>query len=117
MISEDAMAVKAQPLTSSIGAVVDDVQLATIGDTEASAIRAVLGEHGVLVFPRQDLTRERQVECTARFGAVHGHPVPEFLFGAAEPVALVENDGDKLPQEDQQFHVDYSFSTEVPELS
>ena len=71
----------------------------------------------MLVFPRQELTREQQVEATARFGAVHGHPVPEFLFGAADPVAVVENDADKLPQEDQQFHVDYSFSTEIPDLA
>ena len=35
----------------------------------------------------------------------------------ADPVAVVENDGDKLPQEDQQFHVDYSFSTEIPDLA
>ena len=53
----------------------------------------------------------------ARFGAVHGHPVPEFLFGAADPIAVVENDADKLPQGDQQFHVDYSFSTEIPDLA
>lgn len=105
------------PLTSSIGAVVDDVQLRDLGDADAPAIRSALGEHGVLVFPRQQLTREQQVEATARFGAVHGHPVPEFLFGAADPVAVVENDADKLPQEDQQFHVDYSFSTEIPDLA
>jgi taurine dioxygenase len=105
------------PLTSSIGAVVDDVQLRDIGDAQANAIRAALGRHGVLVFPRQELTREQQVEATAHFGGVHGHPVPEFLFGAAEPVAVVENDDDKLPQEDQQFHVDYSFSTEIPDLA
>lgn len=111
------MTVKAQPLTSSIGAVVDDVQLAEIDDGTAGAIRDVLARYGVLVFPRQDLTREQQVECTARFGPVHGHPVPEFLFGAADPVALVENDGDKLPQDDQQFHVDYSFSTAIPDLA
>jgi taurine dioxygenase len=97
--------------------VVDDVQLATIDDDTAIAIRGALSEHGVLVFPRQQLTREEQVECTARFGTVHGHPVPEYLFGAADPVALVENDADKLPQDDQQFHVDYSFSTEVPDLA
>jgi taurine dioxygenase len=111
------MAVTTHPLTSSIGAVVDDVQLAAISDAEARAIRAALAEHGVLVFPAQELTREQQVASTARFGAVHGHPVPEFLFGAADPVALVENDADKLPQEDQQFHVDYSFSTEIPDLA
>jgi taurine dioxygenase len=111
------MAVTTRPLTSSIGAVVDDVQLATIGDAEAQAIRSALAEHGVLVFPQQELTREQQVDATAHFGAVHGHPVPEFLFGAADPVAVVENDADKLPQEDQQFHVDYSFSTEIPDLA
>lgn len=104
-------------LTSCIGAVVEGVQLASIGDDDADAIRAALNEHGVLVFPRQDMTREQQVDATARFGAVHGHPVPEFLFGAADPVAVVENDGDKLPQDDQQFHVDYSFSTQVPDLA
>jgi taurine dioxygenase len=105
------------PLTSSIGAVVDDVQLRDIGDAQATVIRTALAQHGVLVFPRQELTREQQVEATGHFGGVHGHPVPEFLFGAADPVAVVENDGEKLPQEDQQFHVDYSFSTEIPDLA
>jgi taurine dioxygenase len=111
------MTVDPRPLTSSIGAVVPDVQLAAIDDADARAIRAALGEHGVLVFPRQELTREQQVESTRRFGEVRGHPVPEFLFGGADPVAVVENDADKLPQEDQQFHVDYSFSTEIPDLA
>jgi taurine dioxygenase len=112
------MPVTTTPLTSSIGAVVDDdVQLHEIDDADAGALRDALAEHGVLVFPRQELTREQQVEATARFGVVHGHPVPEFLFGAADPVAVVENDGEKLPQEDQQFHVDYSFSTEIPDLA
>ena len=111
------MAVTIRPLTSSIGAQVDGVQLAALDDAGAASLRASLAEHGVLVFPRQELTREQQVEATARFGAVHGHPVPEFLFGAADPVAVVENDADKLPQEDQQFHVDYSFSTEIPDLA
>jgi taurine dioxygenase len=111
------MTLDVRPLTSSIGAAIDGVQLASLDDDGARAIRAALGEHGVLVFPGQDLTREQQVEATARFGRVHGHPVPEFLFGAADPVAVVENDADKLPQEDQQFHVDYSFSTHIPDLA
>ena len=111
------MAVTIRPLTSSIGAEVDGVQLAALDDAGARSLRTSLAEHGVLVFPRQELTREQQVEATARFGAVHGHPVPEFLFGAADPVAVVENDAEKLPQEDQQFHVDYSFSTEIPDLA
>ena len=50
------MTVDPRPLTSSIGAVVPDVQLAAIDDADAGAIRAALGDHGVLVFPGQDLT-------------------------------------------------------------
>jgi len=111
------MPVTTIPLTSSIGAAVDGVQLRDIGDADARAIRSALAEHGVLVFPGQALTREQQVEATAHFGAVRGHPVPEFLFGGADPVSVVENDAHKLPQEDQQFHVDYSFSTEIPDLA
>jgi taurine dioxygenase len=71
----------------------------------------------VLVFPAQQLDRDQQVEFTGRLGPVHGHPVPEYLFGAADPVALVENDADKLPQDDQNFHVDYSFAPEIPDLA
>ena len=81
------------------------------------AIRSALHEHGVLAFPAQELTREEQVAFTAQLGAVHGHPVPEYLFGAADPVSVVENDGEKLPQDDQHFHVDSSFSREIPDLA
>ena len=83
----------------------------------AEAIRRALHEHGVLVFPAQDLDREQQVEFARLLGVVRGHPVPEFLFGGADPVAVVENDGDKLPQDDQHFHVDYSFAPEIPDLA
>ncbi len=111
------MTVEAQPLTSSLGARVEGVDLASIDRAGAEAIRTALHEHGVLVFPAQPLTREEQVAFTAQLGAVHGHPVPEYLFGASDPVSVVENDGEKLPQDDQHFHVDYSFSREIPDLA
>ena len=107
-----------RPLTSSVGAAVDGVQLRDADDTQAAAIKAALHHHGVLVFPEQDVTREQQVEFTARLGPVHGHPVAEFLRGgAADPVSVVENDGEKLPQDDQQFHVDYSFAPGIPDCA
>ena len=109
--------IRAQPLTSCIGAVVHEVQLGSVDRTDAAAIRRALHQHGVLVFPAQKLEREQQVEFTRLLGDVHGHPVPEFLFGGADPVAVVENDADKLPQDDQNFHVDYSFGPEIPDLA
>jgi taurine dioxygenase len=111
------MKVEAEPLTSSLGALVQGVQLASVDRPATDAIRRALHEHGVLVFPDQHLTREDQIAFTTRLGAVHGHPVPEYLFGAADPVSVVENDGEKLPQDDQHFHVDYSFSREIPDLA
>ena len=109
--------VAALPLTSSIGARVEGVQLGAVDAAGAGAIRRALHEHGVLVFPGQDLEREQQVGFARLLGEVRGHPVPEFLFGGADPVAVVENDGDKLPQDDQHFHVDYSFAPEIPDLA
>jgi taurine dioxygenase len=111
------MTVAAVPLTSSLGARVEGVELATVDDEGAAGIRDALHRHGVLVFPEQRLDREQQVAFAARLGPVRGHPVPEFLFGRADPVSVVENDGDKLPQDDQQFHVDYSFAPEIPDLA
>jgi taurine dioxygenase len=114
---QDAMTAAVVPITSSIGARVEGVTLASVDDAGVDEIRRALHEHGVLVFPEQRLSRDEQVAFTARLGEVHGHPVPEFLFGGADPVAVVENDGDKLPQGDQQFHVDYSFATHIPDLA
>lgn len=111
------MTVTAIPLTSSIGALVEGVQLGSVDAAGAEAIRRALHEHGVLVFPCQQLEREQHVAFARLLGDVRGHPVPEFLFGRADPVAVVENDGDKLPQDDQNFHVDYSFAREIPDLA
>jgi len=105
------------PLTSSIGAVVEGVQLRSADAADAAAIRGALHEHGVLVFPGQQLDREHHVAFAGLLGEVRGHPVPEFLFGRADPVAVVENDAEKLPQDDQNFHVDYSFAREIPDLA
>lgn len=107
-----------EPLTSSIGAAVRGVSLTAPAPDEVDAIRAALHEHGVLVFRDQPMTREQQVELAGRFGPVHGHPVRELLAGpGGDPLAVVENDADKPPQDDQHFHVDYSFNTVVPDMA
>jgi len=58
------------PLTSSIGAVVEGVQLRSADAADAAAIRGALHEHGVLVFPGQHLTHDEQVEFSTRIGAL-----------------------------------------------
>jgi taurine dioxygenase len=107
-----------EPLTGSTGARVVGIDPREVDDEQVVAIRSALAEHGVLVLSAPGLTRDEQVTFTARFGPAHGHPVQEFLRGGpADPVSTVENDAVKLPQNDQHFHVDYSFHTHVPALA
>ena len=110
--------IAADPLTSSIGARVAGLDLTTTDEETLCEVRAALTEYGVLVFPGQTMSREQQCELAARFGPSHGHPVREFLTGRSdEPIALVENHADKPPQDDQNFHTDYSFNSVIPDLA
>ena len=107
-----------EPLTSSIGARVHAGDPRDLDDRRVSLVRAALAEHGVLVFRAPGMSKDEQVEFASRFGAPVGHPVREQLGGPTEdPVAVVENHGEKPSQDDQHFHTDYSFHTHVPELA
>jgi taurine dioxygenase len=106
-----------EPLTSTFAARVDGIRLTAATDADVSEIRDALHEHGVLVFPGQEMSRDEQLAFTEKFGEVHDHPVREFLTGGGDPVSVVENDASKPPQGDQHFHVDYSFNTVVPDLA
>jgi taurine dioxygenase len=106
-----------EPLTSTLAARVGGVQLTELDDAGVEAVRDALHRHGVLVFPEQRMTRDEQVAFAGRLGEVHDHPVREFLSGGGDPVSIVENDASKPPQDDQHFHVDYSFNTVIPDLA
>jgi taurine dioxygenase len=111
--------IRVEPLTSSIGAEVPDVDLNALDDAQCLEIRSALSDHGVLVFRGQVMSEDEQCAFGARFGPSHGHPVRQFLKGGEpnHPLELVENDADKPPQEDQNFHTDYSFNTVIPDLA
>ena len=110
--------ISVEPMTSNIGARVEDVDLTAADDARCVEIRNALSEYGVLIFPKQTMSAEEQCTFTARFGLPHGHPVREFITGKSDdPLAVVENDANKPPQDDQDFHTDYSFNTVVPDLA
>ena len=107
-----------EPLTSSTGARVIGLDPRDVGDDDAHELRDALSRFGVLVFRGEGMTVEEQVTFAERFGAVHGHPVAEFLTGStADPVSVVENRDDKPSQDDQNFHTDYSFNRAIPDLA
>lgn len=112
------LAPRERKLTSSIGASIEGVDLRRVDDTEAQWILDALHRHGVLVFRGQDLSAAGQLAFTAKLGEVHAHPVREFLLAeGGDPISIVENDENKPPQGDSQFHVDYSFGPHVPDLA
>jgi taurine dioxygenase len=108
-----------EPLTSAIGAEVRGLDLNELDEVHCREIRSALSDHGVLVFRDQEMSADQQCAFGARFGPSHGHPVRQFLRGAEAnpPLELVENHAEKPPQEDQNFHTDYSFNTVIPDLA
>ena len=61
-------AVRIEPLDSTLGAVVRDVDLATIDDEAFRRVEAAWHEHAVLLFPSQHLSDPDHIAFTRRFG-------------------------------------------------
>lgn len=62
------MAIRVQPLGATLGATVDGVKLADLGDDEWDEIHDAFLRHAVLVFPAQHLSQPEQVAFGLRFG-------------------------------------------------
>ena len=104
------------PISSSLGARIDGVDLASLRDDQFVEIQRALLEHLVIFLPEQDIDDEQQKRFAGRFAPCRPHPVREF-FGMQETLALVENDADKPPQDDNFWHTDYSFHSEIPDVA
>lgn len=99
------------PVTSALGAHVDEVDLATASDDEIAEIDAAWAEHGVLFFRDQHLTPEQHLDLAARFAPVDvnryftpvdGHP------GIAE----VRKEPDQVGNVGGGWHTDHSYDAE-----
>src|SRR5262245_12723017 len=69
--------IKVEPLTCSIGALLENVSLgdASRDDALFAEIRALLLRHKVLFLHGQDITRAEHVAFARRFGELEDHPV------------------------------------------
>jgi taurine dioxygenase len=117
--------VTATPLTSTLGARVDGVDLKQpIGDELAETIRQLLAEHAVLVFRNQGLDDEQQRAVAAIFGPLTAAPSRK-LFGFTDPVRRLARtvfhmqDEGTIPYPPQRddfggWHVDDTFCEEIP---
>ena len=79
-----------RPLDASFGAIVTNLKLAELSETEFAELYRTWLDYGLLIFPGQHLTRDEQVAFARRFGP------PEFEIA---PISNVRADGSVRPED------------------
>ncbi|MGA0838969.1 MAG: TauD/TfdA dioxygenase family protein, partial [Pseudomonadales bacterium] len=92
-----------RPVDATLGAVISDIDLATLTDSQWRQVHAAFLQYGVLVFPEQHLDTTAQGRFAARFGALeHLSPrgeTPTF------PIANIKPDGTLAGPGDEQYRI------------
>ena len=108
------MSVLVRPSRATLGARVEDLNLAQLSDEEWNALEDAFHEHAVLVFPAQHLSPEEQVDFARRFGEI------EHVVESAEsvPISNQRRDGSIRDADDpamqiirgtMEWHTDSSY--------
>lgn len=82
-----------RPLSGSLGAEIDGVELGRLGEDDFAAIHRALLQHQVIVFRDQTLTVEEQQAFARRFGPPYTHPYLNAIDGHPEVVEIVKEPG------------------------
>ncbi len=102
------------PLTASIGALIEGVDLSqNLPDETIADIRAALLAHKALFFEDQHMTPRQHIDFAARFGALHTHPLYPSIPEIPEMIVL-DNHKDN-PTDNDAWHTDVTF-IETPPL-
>lgn len=104
------------PLTPTIGALIEGVDLAVPLDAELlEKVRAALLKHQVVFFEDQRLTPVQHRDFAARFGALHTHPLYPGVPEAPE-LFILDNHADN-PTDNDSWHTDVTFIETPPMAS
>ncbi|HEY0649613.1 taurine dioxygenase [Phenylobacterium sp.] len=102
-----------RPLTPTIGAVVEGIDLSQgVSADLAGAIRQALLAHQVLFFEDQHLTPVQHRDFAARFGELHTHPLYPGVPEAPELFILDNHAGN--PTDNDAWHTDVTFIETPP---
>ena len=97
------MGITIEPIDATLGAVVTDVDLASLEDAAWAEIHAAFLRYGVLVFPGQHLDAPAQGRFAQRFGEVEQlspkGATPTF------PIANIKPDGTLAKETDEQYRI------------
>lgn len=102
-----------KPLTPTIGAVVEGVDLSQgVSADLAEALRGALLKHQVIFFEDQHMTPVQHRDFAARFGALHTHPLYPGVPEAPELFILDNHAGN--PTDNDAWHTDVTFIETPP---
>jgi len=101
-------AVQITPVTPTIGARIEGVQLgASMSDGLIADIRAALLAHKVLFFEDQDLTPVQQRDFARRFGELDVHPL--YPGDGDAPEIMVLDNHAQNPTDNDHWHTDVTY--------
>ena len=105
-----------QPISGSLGAIVEGINLAEPLDDEVyGEIKAALLENLVIFFRDQDITPAQQIKFGRRFGELHIHPFIPSLKGHDEIIQLKAEGGWKdTLRLANEWHPDLSYTNNPP---
>ena len=107
---------KVTPLTPTIGALIEGVDLAQpVSDDLLQAIRQAFLKHQVVFFQDQHITPVQHRDFAARFGALHTHPLYPGVPEAPE-LFILDNHKDN-PTDNDSWHTDVTFIETPPMAS
>lgn len=107
------------PSGKILGATVSGLDLAqALSDAEFGAVRGALGAHGVLRFPKQQLTAQQLAAFSARFGKLEINVANAFQVAGLPEVMVLSNiveNGKPIGMSDagQSWHTDMSYSRTI----
>jgi taurine dioxygenase len=105
-----------EPVAGACGALVSGIDLADdLGDAVVAEVRRAVLDHRVVFFRGQDLSPDRQVACSRRFGPFSPVPFIEPIAGHDEVIAVVREAEERQPFTfGSLWHSDFSFLPEPP---
>ncbi len=107
------------PSGKTLGATITGLDLAqSMDDRTFKAVRDALGRHGVLRFPRQQLTAQQLVDFSARFGKLEINVANSYQEPGLPQIMILSNmlaEGKPIGLSDagQSWHTDMSYSRTI----
>lgn len=101
-------------MSAPLGAIVNDLDVRSLGDAQFAEINRLFCEHHVLVFPQQALTPQDQIAFASRFGNLI--PFPYMALPDYPDIIELRNTG-KARDVNQHWHSDMTYNPMPPKLT